>query len=224
MKDKFSSFGSLLLSWYFAHDKRSFPWRKSKDPYQILVAELMLQRTKASQVVPVFLSFIDRFPSISVLATATLSEIQTYFSKLGLFWRAKNVALLAEKLKDFDRKIPRNREELMSLPGVGEYVADAVRCFAFREEVVIIDSNVCRILRRVFGLKQKREARRDSIYRKTANRLLPNSMCREFNWAMIDHASIICVPRNPKCSICPLNCICDYYLKSGVARAEVEKR
>jgi A/G-specific adenine glycosylase len=218
MKDKFGSFCSLLLNWYFVHDKRSFPWRKSKDPYKILVAELMLQRTKANQVVPAFLSFVERFPSVSALGTANLSEIQGYFSKLGLFWRAKNIARLAEKLGDFEGKVPRNRDQLMSLPGVGDYVADAVRCFAFGEEVVIIDSNVCRILGRVFGLKPKGEARRDSTYRETANSLLPNDRHREFNWALIDHASMICTPRNPKCKICPLNSICDYY--AGIGKAD----
>lgn len=212
MEDKLAAFSSLLLKWYFDEDRRSFPWRQIKDPYYILIAEIMLQRTKADQVVPVFLSFIKHFPSVQMLGEASLPEIRKHFSKLGLIWRAKNVKRLGEKLvKDFDGEVPKERNQLITLPGVGEYAADAVLCFAFAEDVAIIDSNVCRVIGRVFGLKPKGEARRDPTYREIAEQLLPKGKCREFNWALIDHASTICTPRNPKCRICPLNSICDFY-------------
>jgi A/G-specific adenine glycosylase len=213
MESKLAAFNSLLLKWYFDKDKRSFPWRKSKDPYQVLIAEIMLQRTKAEQVVPVFLSFIERFPSPKELSKAKKSEIESYFAKLGLMWRALKVKLLSEKLvKDFNGMVPRERSQLMSLPGVGDYVADAVLCFAFDEDVAIIDSNVCRVIGRVFGLEPKSEARKDPLYREIAKRLAPSGKCREYNWAIIDHAATICTPKNPKCGICPLNIICNYYV------------
>jgi len=212
MEDKLAAFSSLLLKWYFDEDKRSFPWRRTKDPYRILIAEIMLQRTKADQVVPVFQSFIKDFPSAQKLRAANPPEIRRYFVKLGLMWRAKNVEHLGEKLvKDFDGEVPKDRNELITLPGVGDYAADAVLCFAFGENVAIIDSNVCRVIGRAFGLKPKGEARRDPTYRKVAEQSLPKGKCREFNWALIDHASTICTPRNPKCRICPLNGICDFY-------------
>ncbi|MEM2129636.1 MAG: hypothetical protein QXZ70_03450, partial [Candidatus Bathyarchaeia archaeon] len=193
-------------------DKRSFPWRKSKDPYQILIAEIMLQRTKAEQVVPVFLKFIERFPSPKELNNAKMSEIESYFDKLGLIWRAKKVKCLSEKLVgDYNGSVPRERSKLLALPGVGDYVADAVRCFAFDEDVAIIDSNVCRVLRRVFGLEPKSEARRSPLYKEIAEQLAPRGKCKEYNWAIIDHASDICRPKNPKCEICSLNTICNYY-------------
>lgn len=212
MENKFSVFNSQLLEWYFTQDKRNFPWRKTKDPYGILVAEIMLQRTKANQVVPVYLSFMKRFPSPDELCRAGLTEIEEYFSKLGLMWRAKKVKLMAKKLSlDFKGLVPRKKSQLLSIPGVGEYVSDAVLCFAFREDTPIVDSNVCRVLGRVFDLKPKGEPRRDPIYRQVATQLIPEGKCSEFNWALIDHANEICTPRNPKCEICPLNRVCSYY-------------
>jgi A/G-specific adenine glycosylase len=210
--EKNKLFGEALLEWYHTRNNRSFPWRRSHDPYQVLVAEIMLQRTKAKQVVPVFLSFMQRFPTAEKLNDASLSEIEFYFLKLGLFWRAENVKKLAKKIvEEFAGKIPGERERLITLPGVGDYVADAVLCFAHSQDVAIVDSNVCRIIGRVFGLKKKKEARRDPIYRRLARELLPKGKCKEFNWALIDHASTICVPNKPKCTSCPLNSICLYY-------------
>lgn len=119
---------------------------------------------------------------------------------------------LGEKLvKDFDGGVPKERSQLTSLPAVGEYVADAVLCFAFGEDVAIVDSNVCRVIGLVFGLKPRGEARRDPSYRKIAERCIPKGRCREFNWALIAPASAICAPRNPKCRMCSLSNICDFH-------------
>lgn len=118
---------------------------------------------------------------------------------------------MAEKLsEDYKGQVPKKKDQLLLIPGVGEYVSDAVLCFAHEENTAIIDSNVCRVLGRVFGLTAAGEARRDPVYRQIAERLVPKGKCREFNWALIDHASIICTPRKPKCKICPLNSICDF--------------
>jgi A/G-specific adenine glycosylase len=212
MEKKLSTFNSRLLKWYFEEDKRTFPWRQTTDPYRIVIAEIMLQRTKADQVVPVFLSFMERFPSPCELGRAGLSEIKEYFSKLGLLWRATKVKRLCETLcKDFNGKVPQERDKLKSIPGIGEYVADAVSCFAFGKDTEIIDSNVCRVLGRVFSIKSEGEARRNPTFRKVAQSLIPIGNCREFNWALIDHAHEICKPQNPKCEICPLDRICNYY-------------
>lgn len=217
METKLAVFSSLLLKWYFEENKRTFPWRKSHDPYQILIAEIMLQRTKAEQVAPIFLSFIKKFPSPHELSEASISEIKMFFSKLGLIWRAEKVKHLGEALvQNYNGRIPEQRNQLMLLPGVGEYVADAVLCFAFNKNVAIIDSNVCRVLRRVFNLKTRSEARRDRLYRETATCLIPDGKCKEFNWALIDHASSICTPKNPKCIKCPLRTICDFYAHQSV--------
>ena len=218
MEAKIAAFAPLLLKWYHTEDKRSFPWRKSKNPYHILIAEIMLQRTKADQVVPTYLSFIHHFPSVKELSDAKLSEIKAHFSGLGLLWRAKNVKKLADKLVSNSGEVPSKREQLMSLPSVGEYVADAVLCFAYSRDTAIVDANVCRVIGRVFGLKPRGEARRDPAYRALAERLQPRGKCKEFNWAMIDHGSLICLSRGPLCYKCPLNKICEYALTRGMSR------
>jgi A/G-specific adenine glycosylase len=194
----------LLMDWY-RKNAREYPWRKNRTPYRILIAEIMLQRTKADQVAPVYLSFLKEFPDPERLRQASKEEIMKYFSKLGLIRRAGLVELLGkELLARFEGKIPRNREDLMSLPSVGEYMADAVLCFAFDEDVAVVDSNVCRIIGRIFDLKAKGEARRDAQFRQAVNGVLPSGKAKEFNWAIIDLGALICTPRNPSCNLCPL--------------------
>jgi len=198
-----------LLFWY-ERNGRDYPWRRTVDPYRILIAEIMLQRTKADQVAPVYGEFIRRFPDPYSLHKADPEVIRSYFSKLGLMWRADLIIRFAAKLVErFGGKIPPDRDQLLSLPAVGDYIADAVLSFAYGRDVAVVDSNVCRVLRRVFGLKPRGEARRDRRFRELAQMLVPPGKSREFNWAMIDFASAVCTPRNPKCDECPLreNCL-----------------
>lgn len=200
----------LLITWY-KKNGRDYPWRRNTDPYRVLIAEIMLQRTKANQVVPVYLSFLKRFPNPKKLGEASKEEVARYFLKLGLIHRAELVKRLGEELNEhFHETIPETREELLSLPSVGEYVADAVLCFAFSKHVSIIDVNVCRVMQRVFDLRVKGEARRDPKLRKVVNKLLPRDRTKEFNWALLDLASLICCPSEPLCSKCPLNTLCRF--------------
>ena len=200
----------LLITWY-KKNGRDYPWRENTAPYRVLIAEIMLQRTKADQVVPVYLSFLKRFPNPKRLRQATREEITKYFSKLGLIHRAELVERLAQDLnRRFCGHIPKSREELLSLPSIGEYVADAVLCFAFGKDVSIIDSNVCRVMQRVFDLKIKGEARRNRGLRRLVDGLLPKGRAKEFNWAILDLASVICLPRRPLCPKCPLFSLCKF--------------
>jgi len=201
-------FSDLLLEWH-ANNFRSFPWRSKTDPYQILVAEIMLQRTKADQVVPVYEAFVRKFPTVRDLSCATLGQIEEYFARLGLFWRAGLIKRMAEEISEkFDGRIPDDRDRLLSIPAIGDYMADAVLAFAYGKNVPVVDANVCRVIGRVFGLKLEKEARRKAIFREIPARLLPRGKAKEFNWAMIDFASLVCLPRKPLCGKCPLNEIC----------------
>ncbi|NIO19883.1 MAG: DNA glycosylase [Candidatus Aenigmarchaeota archaeon] len=201
----------LLLEWY-RENGRSYVWRRKKNPYEILIAEIMLQRTRADQVEPVYLDFIEKFPDTLELRKATEKEIGEYFGRLGLLWRAKLVKRLAEELVGrFEGKIPESRNLLLSLPTVGEYIADAVLCFAYGKEVAVVDANVCRIVERMFGITPKGEARRDRRFRNLAQEMVPPSKANEFNWAMIDFAALVCTSRNPKHGICPINGVCSYF-------------
>lgn len=208
-----NTFSRLLLAWY-KENGRNYVWRHKSDPYEILIAEIMLQRTKADQVEPVYISFLEQFPTPEELNRASEEEIGTYFRKLGLLWRTALLKRFAEELLNkFGGRIPESRNRLLSLPAVGEYMADAVLSFAFGKDVAVVDANVCRIIGRVFGLKARGEARRDRRFRRVAQQMLPAGRAKEFNWAMIDFAALVCRPHDPKCSTCPLSKFCTYHQK-----------
>lgn len=210
-----NTFVNLLLRWY-RENGRDFVWRRKSDPYQILIAEIMLQRTKANQVEPVYIDFLKKYQDPQKLNQASEKEIGEYFSRLGLLWRTILVKRLARELVDrFGGEVPDNREKLLSLPAVGEYVADAVLSFAYGKDIAVVDANVCRIIARVFGIRSRSEARRDIKFRKIAQELLPLGRAKEFNLAMIDFAALICTPRNPKCGTCPMNEFCFYRQQSS---------
>ena len=209
--EKGKVFTELLLKWY-RKNGRSYIWRKKKDPYSVLMAEIMLQRTKADQVEPVYMDFMRRFPDVRELNRATEKEIGEYFGRLGLLWRTRLVKRLAGELADrFGGRVPEDRNELLSLPAVGDYMADAVLSFVWGRDVAVVDANVCRVVGRVFGLTARGEARRNRRFRRVAQELVPSGEAKEFNWAMIDFAALICTPRNPKCGGCPMNEFCFYY-------------
>lgn len=211
-----SAFSTLLLEW-FEKRRRSFPWREIKDPYKILMAEIMLQRTRADQVVPAYRDFIREFPTINDLKSASLKHVGKYFRQLGLFWRAELVKKMADDvIVKFNGKIPSERNKLLSICSIGDYIADAVLAFAFGKNVAVVDSNVCRVIGRVFALGLKKEARRDPTFKNIPQQLLKRGKAREFNWAMIDLASLICLPKNPKCSECPLCILCRFASRSHV--------
>jgi len=211
------TFGERLLEWYRDNGRSYYPWRNTSDPYRILVAEIMLQRTKADQVVPLYLSFLEKFPSIEILTEGSEEEINKYFAHLGLRWRADRILRMAHEIATkFDGKLLGNRKELLSIPGIGEYIADAILVFAYGERRAILDANICRIIERVFSLAPRGEARRNPEFRRMADRLLPRRGAREYNFAMIDLASLVCLPRNPKCNICPLGDICEKSMENAM--------
>lgn len=171
----------------------------------------MLQRTKANQVMAVYSSFLERFPTPSTLAAAKLEDVEYFFRRLGLFWRAEKMKALGDMLvTNFNSQIPDNREELVSLPGVGEYAANAVLASVYGKNVAAVDANVCRVIGRLFGMEARGEARRDPKFREVAQGMMPKSMAKEFNWAMIDLAALICLSQKPKCQICPLSNFCHH--------------
>jgi len=202
--------GEEILGWWY-ENRRDYPWRRETDPYRILVAEIMLQRTRAEQVVPVYLEFIGRYPTVYDLAGADLKEVGEYFAKLGLRWRAGRVLEMAKYVVErFRGKLPESREELLEIPAVGDYVADAILIFAYGRDRVAVDSNVVRIVERLFCAKSRGEGRRDPEIRRIANSMLVPGKAREFNWALIDFGSLVCRSVNPLCGDCPLRgkCCC----------------
>lgn len=199
-----------LLEWW-GEKQRKFPWRNTRDPYRIMVSEIMLHRTRANQVVPIYLEFLKRFPTISSLSKADMNDLKNVLYPLGLRWRTRLLLEMVIEIMDkYEGKIPSSREELESLPGVGQYIASAVRCFSFGYPSVLLDTNTVRILGRVFGIEVTDSSRRSQRFREFYLSLIDAQRPREFNYAMIDLGGLICKPKEPFCNSCPISEMCKY--------------
>jgi len=211
--DEKEFFNKTVLSWFKKNGKK-YPWRNEKDPYRILIAEIMLQRTRVSQVFPVYQEFIKKYPDINSASKAEVKQISTYVKKLGLFWRSKLIKeMITYLLKTKGGKIPSKRNELLKIPGVGDYIADAMVSFAFNGRRTIIDSNVVRLVTRFFGIEEKGEMRRNKKFITFCQELTANTTAsdvKQFNWGLIDFAAEVC-KSSPLCGKCPLSEKCYYY-------------
>ncbi|XOB42358.1 MAG: DNA glycosylase [Candidatus Nealsonbacteria bacterium] len=210
-KKEIGLFRRYLLLW-FKKNKRDYPWRETHDPFRILIAEMMLQRTKADQVLSVYNNFFSKFNSPEEVIHTDLKELRKILYPIGLKWRVKNFKAVCNSLiKNFDGKIPDIRSRLLILPGVGEYVAGITLSLAFNKPEWIIDSNIVRIFKRYFGISTTKEGRRDKHVIELAKMYIAVREPRRANLALLDFAALICVPKNPKCTLCPLFNTCRYY-------------
>jgi len=208
-----NKFGKELLKWW-EKNRREFPWRKTRDPYKILISEVLLHRTKAEQVVPIYIKITDCFPTIDSLSKAPLKQIHEMTYSLGLTWRVTALYRMVEILKNkYNCKIPETKKDLILLPGVSNYIAAAVRCFAFEIPDSILDTNTVRIIGRIFGIATKDGSRRSQELEDLYLALNSNFDCRKFGYALLDLGAILCRPKNPACSNCPVNIFCNYNLK-----------
>jgi len=195
-----------LFNW-FEKNGRKFPWRRTEDPYKILVSEILLQKTSADQVVRIYHKFFNRFNTIEKLKDSDIEDIEELIMTLGLVKRSRFLKDAANAISDkWDGKIPQNPGELKKITGIGDYTANAIANFAFEERCPIIDSNIARIFRRYFGLKREKSIRRDNKLWEIAEKKLPRDgkSAKKFNLALIDLGALICTNRNPKCECCPL--------------------
>ena len=184
-----------LLQWWHTN-KREFPWRDTRNPYRLVIAEILLHRTRAEQVVPLYDTFIRRFPDVFALAEGTLDEVSTMLYSGGLHWRWKLLHSLAQQVAwKLSGEIPKEFNELVSLPGISHYIASAVRCFAFGYPDVLLDTNTVRIAGRVFGLSITDSSRRSRLFRSIMEQWLDTQHPREFNFGLIDLAAEYCTAK-----------------------------
>ena len=216
-----NQFQDALLNW-FASNGRHFPWRETRDPYAVLVIEKLLQQTSVrDSVVSIYKSLLKSYPSPIELAEANLQDIQDLIQPLGLHYRAYDLVSLAKDLKEkYDGKVPTTLRELLSIYGVGDYSARAVLSFAFGKDVPVVDTNVARVLFRVFEINRKFPANpaRSKFLLDLAFNLLPLGRSREFNWGIIDLGAIVCKPQKPICAACPLRGVCNFALGEELIR------
>jgi A/G-specific adenine glycosylase len=198
-----------VLAWYDRHG-RDLPWRKTRDPYRILVSEVMLQQTQVDRVMPKYLEWIERYPSFDALAAAPLDEVTTSWYPLGYNVRPRRLhAIAREAVERYGGDLPSDGETLRTFKGVGEYTAGAVLSFAFGQRAPILDTNVARLLFRVFiGRGElKRHAMRKRLWA-VSRAVLPVRRVFDFNQALMDLGATVCTARRPKCTACPLARTC----------------
>jgi len=190
-----------LLAWY-KRKGRELPWRETRNPYAILVSEFMLQQTQVSRVLDYFPRFLARFPTIDALARARPKAVMEEWDGLGYYARARNLHKLAREVtRRHDGTLPDDPEDLRTLPGVGRYTAGAVACFAYEKPVPTVDTNVKRVLQRVFAARDVWDF---------ATTLTPKNGKRawKLNQAMMELGALVCTARSPKCPECPVKSDC----------------
>ena len=212
------SFKRRLLKW-FRQVGRDLPWRTTRDPYRVLVSEFMLQQTQVKRVEEFYPRFLERFPTLDALAGARARQVREAWDGLGYYRRAANLHRLARTVvTEHDGSIPDDPDALARLPGVGRYTAGAVASFAYERRVAAVDTNVARVLRRVFRLRLGRDGQGERQLWRLAERLLPTRAATawEFNQAMMDLGARYCVARSPQCGECPVRPAC----KTGSGKGE----
>lgn len=204
-------FRRRLHAWFRKHS-RDLPWRRTRDPYRILVSELMLQQTQVSRVLDFYRRFLERFPDLHVLAKAKPQRVLEAWEGLGYYARARNLHKLAHHVTTVrDGIIPSEPEQLRALPGVGAYTAGAVASFAYEKRAALVDTNVARVLHRVFapGLDPKSGAGLRQLWH-IAEQLLPRTGKTTWthNQALMELGALVCSARSPKCGVCPVQKVC----------------
>jgi len=226
-KDSYYSRDKLrgqLLSWY-DDNRRDLPWRSdSPDPYAVWLSEIMLQQTTVGAVIPYFQKFMARWPQLEDLAEAPREEVMAHWAGLGYYSRARNLHKCAQLVaRDYGGKFPDTEDELLKLPGIGPYTAAAIASIAFNRPAVVVDGNIERITARVFAIEDPLPDAKSLLKRK-AEKLYDDSDERpgDLAQAYMDLGAMICVPKNPRCSICPIAGHCKAYQR-GIA-ADLPRR
>jgi A/G-specific adenine glycosylase len=193
-----------LATWWESH-KRDFPWRHTSDPYKILLAEVLLHRTRAEQVVAIYNNLLDVCPTIEALAALSTAEVRELLHPLGLHWRADLLLRMAQiVVEEHNAEIPVEVGVLNSLPGIGPYASGAVRCFAFGHPEPLLDVNTVRILARLIGIPISDGQRRSRPFRELMSQLLDRDNPQQFNYALLDLGAMVCRSSGPSCAQCPL--------------------
>jgi len=209
-------FHRRLLAWYARHG-RDLPWRRTRDPYHILVSEIMLQQTQVDRVIPKYREFLGRYPTFQQLADARLPDVTRAWYPLGYYRRAKHLHGIArETVARYGGRLPDEGAELLRLGGIGRYTAGAILAFAHRKDAALVDTNVRRVLGRVFlGARRLARLRGERTMWDLAESLVPAGRAYDYNQALMDFGATWCTARKPKCPRCPMKTFCRSYDRAG---------
>lgn len=191
-----------LLAWYDKHG-RDFAWRHTTDPYQVLLAEMMVQRTRAEQAEKVWRRFVAAYPTLEAAREASDDELLVILSPLGLRWRSRNILAAVRRGDDTGMGT-------RAMTGADHYVEAAVACFANGKRVAIVDANVVRVYSKFLGTPATDGTRRSPQFHQLCHELLPRDRVRDYNWALLDLGATVCRPQRPQCGRCPLAARCSH--------------
>jgi A/G-specific adenine glycosylase len=216
-------FRRRLLAWYRTNG-RDLPWRRTDDPYHILVSEVMLQQTQVDRVLPKYREWLVKYPSLNALASAEEHDVTETWRPLGYNIRPRRLhAIARESVARYGGQLPSDEATLLSFKGIGAYTAGAIRSFAFGQRAAIVDTNVARVLYRVFVGRGdlKAHAMRRHLW-SMSEVLVPRKHVFDFNQALMDLGATVCVARKPKCEACPMSGMCTYFpiVSSNVRKSE----
>ena len=216
-----------ILNWYDFH-KRSLPWRKKvslqKKEYYTLVSEFMLQQTQVATVIPYFNKFIKNIPSFKILAKVQNKKLLKLWEGLGYYSRARNLKKTAQILiKNFGGKLPDNFEDLIRLPGIGNYTANAILAIAFNKPYIPLDGNIERVLKRYLYLKKNKEIQKNNLIQKKSIFGI-SSRSNDYVQALMELGALICKPKEPRCSRCPISKSCKSYKKGDFDLSKIVKK
>jgi A/G-specific adenine glycosylase len=211
-REKIRAFQSRLLQW-FQSSGRDLPWRRTRDPYKILVSEIMLQQTQVERVREYYQRFVREYPTVQELASARPARVRESWEGLGYYVRARNLQRAARTIQqEHGGRFPRRLEEVRALPGVGRYTAGAVLSFAYGEPAPVLDTNVRRVLTRIFV--RRKSPRRAEVERRLwalAQAVIPQGEAWACNQALMDFGATLCTARAPRCVECPMQSLCAFY-------------
>ena len=209
MMDRSREISERVLVW-FAASRRDLPWRQTYDPYQLWIAEVMLQQTQMDRVIPFFLRWLARFPDVAAVAESELAELISYWEGLGYYSRARTLHKGARQIVNcHGGRLPDNYHDLLALPGIGPYTAGAIMSIAFNRDFPAVDGNVKRVLARLDNLTAPSGSKElEELCRSRVTELLPSGRARDFNQALMELGALICLPRRPACPACPLSRFC----------------
>ena len=210
-------FRRRLLTWYRANG-RDLPWRRTDDPYHILVSEVMLQQTQVDRVLPKYHEWLAKYPSLEALASAPEQDVTETWRPLGYNIRPRRLQSIArESVARFGGELPSDHETLISFKGIGAYTAGAIRSFAFGQRAAILDTNVARVLYRVFiGRGDPKAHKMRKRLWALSEALVPHKHVFDFNQGIMDFGATVCVARKPRCTACPMTAMCRSFPRLSV--------
>ncbi|PCI93927.1 MAG: A/G-specific adenine glycosylase [Flavobacteriales bacterium] len=211
-------FSEKIIMWYH-HNKRDLPWRKTVDPYQIWLSEIILQQTRVNQGLNYFNKFIEKHPTVNSLAQSSEKDILNLWQGLGYYSRARNLHFTAKYISnELNGKFPTEYKDILNLKGVGEYTAAAISSFSYNQSYPVIDGNVYRVLSRIFGIENPIDSNEGKkIFKKLANELIDDKNPSTYNQAIMEFGALQCTPKKPNCESCPYRLECFAYTNDVIA-------